>query len=268
MPLTPTTAMPPHASAYGGPFDTSYARLPQRLYARLTPTPVRRPHLVKLNAALAEALGLKAMWLASAEGTAVLAGNHVPAWADPLAMAYAGHQFGHFVPQLGDGRAILLGEILGRDGTRRDLQLKGAGRTPFSRRGDGRAALGPVLREYLLSEAMHALGIPTTRALAVVTTGEPVVRETVLPGAVLAKPKHGFTAPISRWLGAELRDMAENLLFEPRAEQRGWFNPRTVKQLWADHHEGVRDASHQLWLLLVLELWCRAFVDRRPEASS
>ena len=90
----------------------------------------------------------------------------------------------------------------------------------------------------------------------------------VLPGAVLAKPKHGFTAPISRWLGAELRDMAEDLLFEPRAEQRGWFNPRTVKQIWADHHEGVRDASHQLWLLLVLELWCRAFVDRRPEASS
>src|SRR5919206_309742 len=125
--------------------------------------------------------------LASAEGTAVLAGNHVPAWADPLAMAYAGHQFGQFVPQLGDGRAILLGEIVGRDGTRRDLQLKGAGRTPFSRRGDGRAALGPVLREYLMSEAMHALGILTTRALAVVATGEPVVRETVLPGAVLTR---------------------------------------------------------------------------------
>ena len=187
MPLTPTTAMPPHASAYGGQFDNSYARLPQRLYARLTPTPVRRPRLVKLNVALAEALGLEATWLASAEGTAVLAGNHVPAWADPLAMAYAGHQFGHFVPQLGDGRAILLGETLGRDGTRRDLQLKGAGRTPFSRRGDGRAALGPVLREYILSEAMHALGIPTTRALAVVATGEPVVRETVLPGAVLTR---------------------------------------------------------------------------------
>jgi uncharacterized protein YdiU (UPF0061 family) len=157
------------------------------LYARLTPTPVRRPCLVQLNAALAEAVGLETAWLASGEGTAVLAGNHVPAWADPLAMAYAGHQFGQFVPQLGDGRAILLGELLGRDGTRRDLQLKGAGRTPFSRRGDGRAALGPVLREYILSEAMHALGIPTTRALAVVTTGEPVVRETVLPGAVLTR---------------------------------------------------------------------------------
>ena len=111
----------------------------------------------------------------------------MPEWADPLAMAYAGHQFGHFVPQLGDGRAILLGEIIGRDGTRRDLHLKGAGQTPFSRRGDGRAALGPVLREYIISEAMHALGIPTTRSLAVVTTGEPVFRETILPGAVLAR---------------------------------------------------------------------------------
>ena len=188
MPLTPVTDTPPRAAdGAGGQFDNSYARLPQRLYARLTPTPVRRPRLVKLNVALAEALGLEATWLASAEGTAVLAGNYVPAWADPLAMAYAGHQFGHFVPQLGDGRAILLGETLGRDGTRRDLQLKGAGRTPFSRRGDGRAALGPVLREYILSEAMHALGIPTTRALAVVATGEPVVRETVLPGAVLTR---------------------------------------------------------------------------------
>src|SRR5207248_3545524 len=149
--------------------------------------PSGRPHLVKLNAALAEALGLKAMWLASAEGTAVLAGNHVPAWADPLAMAYAGHQFGHFVPQLGDGRAILLGELVDRDGVRRDLQLKGAGKTPFSRRGDGRAALGPVLREYIVSEAMAALGIPTTRALAAVETGDAVQRETMLPGAVLTR---------------------------------------------------------------------------------
>ncbi len=120
-------------------------------------------------------------------GAAILSGNHVPDWAEPLAMAYAGHQFGHFVPQLGDGRAILLGEIIARDGTRRDLHLKGAGQTPFSRRGDGRATLGPMLREYIISEAMHALGIPTTRSLAVVTTGEPVFRETTLPGAVLAR---------------------------------------------------------------------------------
>ena len=188
MPLTPATDTPPCASDFGGgQFDNSYARLPPRFYARLPPTPVRSPSTVKVNYPLAEELGLEAMRLESAGGAAVLSGNLVPEWADPLAMAYAGHQFGHFVPQLGDGRAILLGEIIGPDGTRRDLQLKGAGRTPFSRRGDGRAALGPVLREYIISEAMHALGIPTTRSLAVVTTGEPVVRETVLPGAVLTR---------------------------------------------------------------------------------
>ena len=188
MPLTPATDTAPRASdCGGGQFDNSYARLPQRFYARLTPTPVRSPRLVKLNYPLAEELGLEATRLENAVGAAVFSGNLVPQWADPLAMVYAGHQFGHFVPQLGDGRAILLGEIIGHDGTRRDLQLKGAGPTPFSRRGDGRAALGPVLREYILSEAMHALGIPTTRALAVVTTGEPVFRETVLPGAVLTR---------------------------------------------------------------------------------
>ena len=117
----------------------------------------------------------------------MFAGNVMPPGAEPIAMAYAGHQFGNFVPQLGDGRAILLGEVLDRNGERRDIQLKGAGRTPFSRRGDGRAALGPVLREYLISEAMHALGIPTTRALAAVSTGEPVYRDRQLPGAVLTR---------------------------------------------------------------------------------
>ena len=142
---------------------------------------------MKLNYPLAEELGLDARQWESEAGAALLFGNHVPDWAEPLAMAYAGHQFGNFVPQLGDGRAILLGEIIARDGTRRDLHLKGAGQTPFSRRGDGRAALGPVLREYIISEAMHALGIPTTRTLAAVTTGEPVFRETTLPGALLAR---------------------------------------------------------------------------------
>lgn len=188
MPLTPMTDTSPLASDFaGGRFDNSYARLPARFYARLAPTPVQSPSLVKLNYPLAAELGLEAAQLESEVGTAVLAGNRVPAWADPLAMAYAGHQFGHFVPQLGDGRAILLGEIIGPDGRRRDLHLKGAGRTPFSRRGDGRAALGPVLREYIISEAMYALGIPTTRSLAAVTTGEPVFRETALPGAVLTR---------------------------------------------------------------------------------
>ena len=188
MPLTPMTSTSPRTYEFGGgQFDNSYARLPQRFYARLTPTPVRSPRMVKFNSPLAEELGLEVKRLDSEVGAAFFSGNHVPDWAEPLAMAYAGHQFGHFVPQLGDGRAILLGEILGRDGKRRDLHLKGAGQTPFSRRGDGRAALGPVLREYIISEAMHALGIPTTRTLAAVTTGEPVFRETALPGAVLAR---------------------------------------------------------------------------------
>src|SRR4051812_32661670 len=169
------------------PFDNTYARLPERLYARLDPTPVAAPRLVRLNAALAGELGLDSGELASPEGVEVLAGNRVPDGAAPIALAYAGHQFGHFVPQLGDGRAILLGEVVDRDGVRRDIQLKGSGRTPFSRGGDGRAALDPVLREYIVSEAMAALGIPTTRSLAAVMTGETVVRETQLPGAVLTR---------------------------------------------------------------------------------
>ena len=168
-------------------FDNSYARLPDRFFARLPPTPVSAPKLIKLNRQLASDLGLDAEWLASAEGVQVLAGNRLPEGAEPTAMAYAGHQFGNFVPQLGDGRAILLGEVVGKDGLRRDIQLKGSGPTPFSRGGDGRAALGPVLREYVVSEAMAALGIPTTRALAAVLTGDPVIRETLLPGAVLTR---------------------------------------------------------------------------------
>jgi uncharacterized protein YdiU (UPF0061 family) len=169
------------------PFDNSYARLPERFYARLDPTPVAAPQLMRVNTALAEQLGIDPGELATPDGVAVLAGNRVPPGAEPIALAYAGHQFGHFVPQLGDGRANLLGEVVGRDGVRRDIQLKGSGPTPFSRRGDGRAALGPVLREYLISEAMAALGIPTTRTLAAVTTGEAVWRETRLPGAVLTR---------------------------------------------------------------------------------
>ena len=159
-------------------FDNSFARDLEGFYARVAPTPVASPRIVKFNAALAEELGLDAAMLQSEIGAAIFSGNVPPPGADPIAMAYAGHQFGHFVPQLGDGRAILLGEVVDRDGMRRDIQLKGSGPTPFSRRGDGRAALGPVLREYLVSEAMHALGIPTTRALAAVTTGEKVYRET------------------------------------------------------------------------------------------
>jgi serine/tyrosine/threonine adenylyltransferase len=168
-------------------FDNSYARLPDRFAARLAPTPVPAPRLVRINAPLARDLGIDPAGLATQEGIEILAGNRIAQGSEPLAMAYAGHQFGGFVPQLGDGRAILLGEVIGRDGHRRDIQLKGSGQTPFSRRGDGRAALGPVMREYIISEAMAALAIPTTRSLAVVTTGEPVYRETAVPGAVLTR---------------------------------------------------------------------------------
>ena len=169
------------------PFENSYARLPERFFARLPPTRVAAPRLVKLNVALARELGLDPDFLASPEGIEILAGNRVPDGAEPIAMAYAGHQFGGFSPQLGDGRALLLGEVIDRNGNRRDIQLKGSGPTPYSRRGDGRAALGPVLREYIIGEAMSALGVPTTRALAAVTTGEPVMRETALQGAVLTR---------------------------------------------------------------------------------
>lgn len=169
------------------PFQNTYAALPASFFARVAPTPVTSPRLIKLNRRLAAQLGLDPDRLDSPEGAEILAGKRIPDGADPIAMAYAGHQFGHFVPQLGDGRAILLGEVIDADGVRRDIQLKGSGPTPFSRRGDGRAALGPVLREYIVSEAMAALGIPTTRSLAAVTTGERVLRETPLPGAVLTR---------------------------------------------------------------------------------
>jgi uncharacterized protein YdiU (UPF0061 family) len=168
-------------------FDNSYLRLPERFYSRLAPEPVSEPGPIRVNRALADELGIDPDWLDSAEGIDVVAGNRVPAGADPIATVYAGHQFGSWNPQLGDGRALLLGEVIGGDGKRYDIQLKGSGRTPYSRMGDGRAPLGPVLREYIVSEAMAALGIPTTRSLAAVTTGDLVYRDTALPGAVLAR---------------------------------------------------------------------------------
>jgi serine/tyrosine/threonine adenylyltransferase len=183
--ITAATLSADNAVLFG--FENTYARLPEHFYARVNPTPVAAPCLVKVNVELARDLGLDPDALASPQGVAILAGNLVAVGSEPIAIAYAGHQFGHFVPQLGDGRANLLGEVVGRDGVRYDIQLKGSGRTPFSRGGDGRAALGPVLREYILSEAMAALGVPTTRALAAVATGERVLRETVLPGAVFTR---------------------------------------------------------------------------------
>lgn len=172
--------------AAGWRFDNSYARLPSAFFSRVRPTPVSRPHLVLFNRALALDLGLDVATLSRPEAASIFAGNEIPPRADPIAQAYAGHQFGNLT-RLGDGRAILLGEQLTPAGARFDIQLKGPGPTPYSRRGDGRAALGPMLREYLISEAMHGLGIPTTRSLAVATTGEPVFREEPLPGAVLTR---------------------------------------------------------------------------------
>ena len=167
------------------PFDNSFARLPGAFFTAQDPQPVRAPRLVAFNADLARVMGIAPGEVR--DMAQVFSGNLVPEGAAPLAQLYSGHQFGQYNPQLGDGRAVLLGEVVGVDGLRRDIQLKGSGRTPYSRGGDGRAWLGPVLREYVVSEAMHALGIPTTRALAAVETGEEVLRERALPGAVLTR---------------------------------------------------------------------------------
>lgn len=178
--------MPSPLPDAGWHLENSYASLPRIFHEPTQPDPVRRPAIAVFNHALASSLGLNPTILDSPEGAAIFAGNALPPGSRPLAQAYAGHQFGHFT-FLGDGRAILLGEQIDPDGRRWDVQLKGSGPTRFSRRGDGRAALGPMLREFLISEAMHALGIPTTRSLAVTTTAESVRRESLLPGAVLTR---------------------------------------------------------------------------------
>ena len=179
-------------SAPEGNLESDYASLPEDFFARVAPTPVVAPRLLRWNAALGAELGFSEGWATDPDGLATLAGNRRLGEAEPIAMAYAGHQFGNWVPSLGDGRAIQIGETSDAKGNRWGIQLKGAGPTPFSRRGDGRAAIGPVLREYVLSEAMHAMGIPTTRALAMVTTGEPVYRERTEPGAILTRVARGF----------------------------------------------------------------------------
>ncbi|MBQ0720270.1 MAG: YdiU family protein [Gammaproteobacteria bacterium] len=169
------------------PLQSSYRQIGEQFYTDQLPTPVGKPALIRVNPALAEQLNLSLSELQSPEALQVFAGNSVPPTSTPIATVYAAHQFGGWNPQLGDGRAILLGEVIGKDQQRYDIQLKGAGQTPYSRRGDGRSALGPVLREYIVSEAMAALGVPTTRALAAVTTGDRVVRESYLPGAILTR---------------------------------------------------------------------------------
>ncbi|MEV5026795.1 protein adenylyltransferase SelO [Paenibacillus sp. LPE1-1-1.1] len=205
------------ARTEGWNFDNSYARLPESFFTTMMPPPVSSPELVIFNEPLAASLGLDSQALQSKEGVALLAGNQIPEGALPLAQAYAGHQFGHF-NRLGDGRALLLGEQITPQGERFDIQLKGSGRTPYSRGGDGRAALGPMLREYIISEAMHALGIATTRSLAVVATGESIYRETVLPGAILTRVaashlRVGTFQYASKWGSADdLRELADYTL--------------------------------------------------------
>jgi uncharacterized protein YdiU (UPF0061 family) len=174
------------------PFDNSFSRMPDYFYSRVNPTPVQKPEMIQFNEELAIELGLDIEGFKDSEATDIFAGNALPEGADPIAMAYCGHQFGNLNPELGDGRAILLGEVIGNDGLRYDIQLKGPGRTPYSRNGDGRAALGPVLREYLLSEAMAVHNVPTTRALAAVTTGEQVRRSGMPPGAIITRVARGF----------------------------------------------------------------------------
>ncbi|MER2089383.1 MAG: protein adenylyltransferase SelO [Sporosarcina sp.] len=201
----------------GWNLDNSYARLPQTFFTKLNPNPVRSPKMIILNKPLATSLGLDIQALQSKDGVAILAGNTAPEGAIPLAQAYAGHQFGHFA-MLGDGRALLFGEQITPLGERFDIQLKGSGRTPYSRGGDGRAALGPMLREYIISEAMHALGIPTTRSLAVVTTGESIFREVELPGAIMTRVaashlRFGTFQYVAKWgTDEELRVLADYAL--------------------------------------------------------
>ncbi|MFP6586287.1 MAG: protein adenylyltransferase SelO family protein, partial [Pirellulaceae bacterium] len=191
-------------------FDNSYARLPSEFYSLVAPTSVTEPSMIRENRELAELLGADVGVLQSPAGLNVLAGNQICAGSIPLAMAYAGHQFGGFSPQLGDGRAVLLGEVIGTDGIRYDIQLKGSGPTQFSRRGDGRSALGPVLREYIVSEAMAALGVPTTRALAAVATGEDVLREGMIAGGILTRVAQSFVrVGTFQWFAA--RGDVENL---------------------------------------------------------
>src|ERR671910_485549 len=212
-------------------FDNTYARELEGFYVPWKAAQVARPRMIKFNHQLAEELGLDADALDSDEGARIFAGNETPEGAVPLAQAYAGHQFGGFVPQLGDGRALLIGEMVDRHGRRRDIQLKGSGPTPFSRAGDGRAALGPVLREYLIGEAMHALGVPTTRALAAVVTGEPVYRERALPGAVLTRVAAShvrvgtFQFFAVRGEQAKVRRLADYVIDRHYPELKGQANP-------------------------------------------
>jgi len=218
------------------PFKNTYVNLGTGFYDRTAPSPVANPALIVFNHVLSDSLGLSDTCLDSPEGTAIFAGNHFPAGAAPVAMAYAGHQFGHFVPQLGDGRALLLGQVTAPDGVQHDIHLKGSGRTVFSRGGDGRAALGPVLREYLVSEAMATLGVPTTRALAVVSTGEQVAREQLLPGGVITRTARSFVRVGTFEYFSSRNDLAAVT--------------RLADYVIEQHYPGCRDAANPYLALL------------------
>ncbi|MEM5500141.1 YdiU family protein [Ahrensia kielensis] len=212
-------------------FDNSYAKLPEGFYAKVTPAKASAPEVLALNESLAKELGIDTHWLKSDAGIAMLSGNALPEGAASISTAYAGHQFGNFVPQLGDGRALLIGEVIDTNGKRRDIQLKGSGLTPFSRGGDGKAAIGPVLREYIVSEAMHALGITTTRALAALVTGDEVIREEVLPGAILTRVASShirvgtFQFFYARDDVASLKALADHVIERHYPEARNHENP-------------------------------------------
>ncbi|MEG3620122.1 YdiU family protein [Magnetovibrio sp. PR-2] len=238
--------LPPYDDTQPARFDNSYARLPDAFYSRIDPTPVRAPQLIKVNTGLARAFNIDDGFLCSPAGVSVLSGNLIPATATPLAMAYAGHQFGNFVPQLGDGRAVLLGEVADDTGQLFDIHLKGAGRTPYSRNGDGRAWLGPVLREYVLSEAMAALGIPTTRALAALSTGEDVVREEVLPGALIVRMAQGHVRVGTFEYFAAKGDLTSLKTLADYAIDRFYPNCREADQPYLALFESVLDRQARL----------------------
>lgn len=244
----------------GWNFDHSYARLPEVFYSSLPPVPVAEPKAVILNEKLAAELGVDIEWLHTPEAAAVFAGNELPEGAKPIAQAYAGHQFGSF-NRLGDGRAVLLGEHLTPSGQRVDIQLKGSGRTPFSRGGDGRAALGPMLREYIISEAMYGLGIPTTRSLAVATTGEQIRRETPLPGAVLTRVaashlRVGTFQYALQWGGVDaLRELADYAIARhyPELDEAGEESSAANGARYARFLRGVVERQAELvanWMLV------------------
>ena len=254
--MTSGAKLTPSSSEHVGAtiaFENTYARLPEAFYERVNPATAPAPKLLRVNDALAHQLRIDPAFLKSPVGLAILSGNEIAPGSEPIAQAYAGHQFGNFVPQLGDGRAILLGEVVDIYGKRYDLQLKGSGRTRFSRRGDGRAALGPIIREYVVSEAMATLGIPTTRSLAAVLTGENVMRERVLPGGILTRVASSHLR-VGTFQYFAARGDSENLrLLADYAIARHYPEVREAPQPYVGFYDAVVAALARLtarWMLM------------------